>query len=1253
MKSIRLLSKQRNGIARKLGSRAKNRLGLSTVAALCLFAGSQAAHAQNSGSVFGSVQDKTGAVVAKATITIVDSDHGVTRTTTSNNSGEFLIQQLPVGNYILTISAPTFETSVVTEIKVDADANVKEVVNLISGSASESVTVEDTSGATIDAKSATLGTLIDQKLIEDLPIDGHNVVALSALLPGVVDVNAPATFTGDTKGPTYSASGSRNTQNLMLFDGLMWNNLFYNTGINYPTPNALQEVSVLLNNYKAQYGRNAGSVFNVITKRGQNKIHGAVWDYLQNQMFNAADYISKVNPKDNINQFGFTVGGPIFRDKLYYFGAYQQLIGRLQTTGSALTPGYAERGLLPDGKTPNPCNPNGVFKGMNCASFLADSPTGKFTNPESVGGTSGNQANPSDSENMINAGYRKAGGVGVSPCLAELQSAAAYAAIPTNLNPTTGKNQPTYIPYAEVPVNCLNPVMLNVLNTFAPEPDASGFAVTKSPAPTGDKNALVRMDYILNGQHTSDARYNYIHSSANGPAGVNSSSQGVATYAILNQGAISHFGNVGWQWVMSANLLNQLRFGYKRYESTQFPLDHRTLADFGGDFLEPGLPTLPAFSFSNAFNLGSSSQGYQDHINENVELVEQLSYTKGNHNLQGGFSFLRLQYLNRSDYPGQESYSSTFTGVSLADGLLGLTNSVQAQNRLVQGGIQHNVFTYFQDDWRATSKLTLNLGVRYELPFQWFEPHGQSATFVPGQQSTVFPGATGGLAFPGDKGVLPSLVPTDFNGITPRIGFAYDVTGAGKFLIRGGYGIFFDAVNANVIGVGEPFHFLLNQQLPQGGASTPLAGLDPSTGGTLVIPGTFDPKHPVFVAPYSIFFPDPHFRTPYVEAVNFGIQYHVPHGGVFDVNYVGKFARKLTIPVDLNPAIFDCTGGYFQADPSRYCASFEKGAKGLPLAPNGRASSNATSTHERARYAPFNTGGQGIVDILSIGTSSYNALQAQYTQRGGKLLTILSSYTYSRAIDLQTNAQTTSNAVPNVFNVKSDKGPSDSNATHNFTLGWVLRFPKYTGGFAPVRGVLNNWVYSGSYLAHTGRPFSVTINNDSALSGESNQRAALIPGANPLLPSSRHRLDKVNEYFNRDAFTYPIVGTYSSLGRNSFIGPAYIMTNMTLGRDFPLASIREGMRLNFRAEGFNVFNTPNLANPNAQFSCSTTSTFVANTQGPNQTSLSCPGAGGSYPVIVKPGTPQISFANVRSTFGNNANTSTNGRKFQFALTLFY
>ena len=201
--------------------------------------------------------------------------------------------------------------------------------------------------------------------------------------------------------------------------------------------------------------------------------------------------------------------------------------------------------------------------------------------------------------------------------------------------------------------------------------------------------------------------------------------------------------------------------------------------------------------------------------------------------------------------------------------------------------------------------------------------------------------------------------------IAPRVGFAYDTTGAGKFIVRGGFGIFFDAVNANVIGVGQPFHYAFQNFIPAGGASVPLAGAGVDANGTpngsiLTLPDHFDPKHPQFIQPYTLFFPDKNFRTPYVLAANFGFQYHIPHGGVLETNYVGKFARKLTIPLDLNPTIYDCSGGYFQADPSRYC---------------NNANTTVASERARARFAPYNFGGQGIVDILSVGTSSYHALQ--------------------------------------------------------------------------------------------------------------------------------------------------------------------------------------------------------------------------------------------------------------------------------------
>jgi hypothetical protein len=1263
------------------------------------------AQAQNTGSIFGTVVDPTGAVISGATVTLTNTSNGAERVVTSNKNGEYSLQDIAVGSYVMSVTAEGFETYVAEDLQVDADSNSKIPVKLTIGAKGETVTVEE-GGTTVDARSATLGSLIDNKMVEDIPIDGRNVVAMAGLLPGVSEVNAPTQATNDTAGPTYSAGGGRNTQNLMLFDGLMWNNLFFNSGVNYPSPNALQEISILLNNYKAQYGRNAGSVFNVITRSGTNTIHGAVWDYFHNQYFDAQDYLNPLPtlkaPEDNINQFGFTVGGPIKRDKIFFFGALQEILSHLQNVGYAVnSQGAAERGFASNadyytnrsqvlaGNTnayTRACTSPGPFAGMMCANFAQDIVTnnngnyvlGSFANPMDIT-PSGNGASPAVAVNQIQTAWTDAGNSGQSPCISELQNQANVWAgnnnfvvnytppgsnTPQQLSTTKSSTTETYLPFAEIPVNCLNPVTAAMLAKYVPLPSVTHngrvSSVSYAAQPKHDTNVLARVDWMVNSRHTIDMRYNLISGYDRTAPGVNSASTGVANYEIDYDTVTSNFGNIGDTWVITPNIVNVIRAGYKRYENITTPTDGSTWNTFNpggpeGYFSEPGVPVLPAISLgSSNYGFGAagagggvSNQAWSDHVNEDIEIMEQLSWTRGKHNFQFGGNFLRLQYNNNQDYPGQMSFGTSFTNLAIGDYALGTLGNVRANSPLQQGGVQHNIFSYAQDDWRATSRLTVNYGVRYELPFQWYQPSGYSSTFIPGHQSTVFPGAIGGLAFPGDSGVLSSLVPTDFNGLVPRIGFAYDLKGDASFLIRGGFGMFFDAVNANVIGVGEPFYYQYYTLYPVGGASDPLL-LTAGTTARETLPSGYNKANPLFQAPYSLFFPDRNFRTPYVMAYNLGFQYKVPHGGTLEANYVGRFARKLTVAYDQNPAIAECSGGYYNANPNVYAPStcpFINGAAG------GAANSSAGSTQQRLRYTQFNYGGAGLVDFASIGMSSYNALQVQYHQRGGKKLTLQASYTYSKSIDIQSNGRISAgqtSSVPNPFNVNTERGLSDNDARHMFALGWVYSLPILHGGTTVERNILNNWKFSGSYQARTGNPFTVYINQDAALDGEGSQRAELVPGMNPVLPSNRHRAQKVNEWFNVDAFTYPMTGTFSKVHRNSFTGPAYINTNFALGRDFPMNHLRTGMRLNFRAEALNVFNTPNLLNfsgTNATFSCSHST--ISNT------------AVGPAPCIQSNATTNYTiaqggyFGQVLATYGTNGSTQSNGRKMQFALTLYY
>ncbi len=1151
---------------------------------------------QNSGAVTGGVTDSSGAVVTTATATITSVAQGTTSTTRVNQRGEFNFLNVKPGDYILSISAPTFSTFTTSGTAVNAGQTVRIDARLSPGSESVTLTV-DAPSATVDTRSATIATVIDPGLVQGLPVDGANVVALAALLPGVTNVNAPTTFTSDTGGPTYNVSGSRSNQNLLLLDGGLWNNVYYNTGLNYPPPFMLQEVSVQLNNFKAQYGRNVGSIFNVLTKSGTNTIHGDVWDYVNNRAFNAADYISHHNPQLVSNQYGATVGGPLRHDRLFYFLGFQILHADTEIDSKSETPTLAERGFNAPG-VPRPCV-SSQFAGMTCASFAQDFAGNATENSLFLANKAGVQLPTTVyAFSALNSTYAVQGGTGTSPCVALINTLAAATATKT------------YFPNGEIPSICFNPVIVNLMNQYLPlpnDPNGAGlpYTLTYTSAPRRDYQGFARFDWNL-GRHTIDGRTFETNPSsviANGYT----DNLAQSSYEPDNNISSIRSGNIGDTWVIKPNLLNIARVAYKRFTSTIIPTDPTTLATLGAIFPTVGTPVLPQIQVTNRFNLGNGGSSAAYSLNTSFELDESVTWTKSNHNFAFGAQYMNLNYIQRKDYENNFQSSPTNTSVSLSDFVLGLIATENVGNRSNISATQHDFYFYAQDDWRATSRLTMNLGLRYELPFPWYQPDGQSVTFIPGYQSYKFPNVPPGLAYQNDPGVPGSIIKATFSGLAPRVGLAYDVSGNGKTAIRAAFGLFYDAINANTVGIGQPYFYLANYSFPTGSYSEPLLD-DPA-----IVPAYTTPASAQFAPVGSVNFADANLTLPYTEAVNFGIQQHIAKA-TLELNYVGKFGRHEIVPYDTNPSIYDCSGSYYQANPGLYC----------PSSPAAVGSYQA-----RVRYPGYSAGGQGVVDNNTVGTSNYNGLQVIYTQRSRNSLTTTASYTYSRSLDDQSNGTTNSAQVPYGPNVNTNYGPSDFQATHVVNLGWVYNLPAPKSP-AWESAVLSNWTFGGIFNARTGNPINVTVSGDINGTDESPQRPPLATGLTSYvpLPSNRSRAEKVQEWFNVASFNanpqYALAaqGQLTHISRNFLYAPAFIETDLNVARKFPL-HITKSTVLEIRADAFNAWNTPNLGPPVSSLATSATSATFQNA------------------------------GEILTTVGKNPFSNSNGRRIQLVAILHY
>ena len=1011
------------------------------------------------GTVSGSISDSSGAQIPGATVRITNVATQESSTTTTGVTGDYVFPSVPTGEYILEAEFKGFKTERRTGIKLDVNQNARVDFTLQVGEATEVVQVTS-DVPLVDTREVQLGGTIDAQRVQDLPLNGRNVYDLTALIPGVTNVDT--SVTGNNTGTTMNVNGNRVRENNFYLDGAANNALFRNGGNQAPNPDAVQEFHLITSNFDAEYGRLPGSVMNIVTRSGTNSFHGSLFDFLRNDSVNARNFFEPSVTPLHWNQFGGTFGGPIRRDKTFFFASYQ---------------GFRER-------------------------------TSDYVNSVVV---------PSAAQRTGN-----------------------FSALPASKWPVDPSTQKAF-PKGIIPAQDLDPVAQKFVSTFVPLPNnTDGTYSASAAAPVDDDQGMLRIDHQLSYIHRLSGTLFMDRSSTLEPFG--SGSQ-IPNYATSTTSYSQNNFVVSDSWSFSPTLLNELRASYSLNHYVSNPLIHTGLPDLGSQLVLGSQPSQPPQTFITGY-FQSGNFTYDGMPQRTEMLSDTLHWMRGAHSIRLGGSFQWNQFREIGNWlgAGQIRFTGSFTKNGFADFLLGDANSFRQNNGLNRNFRSINTGLFIQDDWKVARRLTLNLGLRWEVDPPYTSANGALGTFEFGVQSHRFPTAPLGLLFPGDPGIPEGVAPTRWTGFGPRIGFAYDVFGNGRTAIRAGYGIYYATGMANLTSNLQNQPFIVDITL---NATTSLVNPWASVHAVSPYPYTLSTANPVFTFPISANYLGEGFGMPYVEQYNFAVQQQIASSMDLQVAYVGNSSRKLFAQRDANAPIYS-------------------------------AGATTTNINKRRPYLPSSYG--GIYELEAGANADYNSLQVTFTRRFNHGLSLLANYTFSKSIDLLSDDPT---SISNVSFVDSnnfalDRGPSSFDTRHIFSLSWVWQAPSFNNLGEVARRVLGGWKLAGLMTADSGQPLNILSGVDANVDGNNNDRPNLV--GDPFPAGSRSRAAEIAEYFNAAAFSaLPARQLYGTLGRNAIYGPGSVNWNASAFKD---VQIVERAQLEFRTDFFNIFNQVNLGNPN-------------------------------------------------------------------------
>lgn len=1067
---------------------------------------------ETSATLLGVVSDNAGAVVSGATVMATAQATGLKWSAITDSNGQYRIPLLQAGSYILTVEADKFAVQTQSDITLRIGEERRADVVLSVGQVQASITIES---PITDSVATTLSAVVPGERVANLPLNGRQLQELALTVPGV---SAGGGFRSDAFNqfglatPTdgnagaFTVNGAPSRANGFFLDGVDINIPEQGVIAFPPLVESVREFQVQTSLFNAEYGRFSGSITNIVTKSGTNEWHGSVYEYFRNDALDASNFFNNANnlPRTILkqNQFGIALGGPILRNRHFVFGNYEG---------------------------------NRVRQGTG--PFASNLPTAE----------------------------QRAGAIRYS------------SFTDTNGNGRFDAGEPT----APATLNLSNriaPITRAIIDGFIPLPNASlaGANYIADGIERMTEDAFtIRTDSQITDRDLFTARYLYDDQRQFFPFDIFFISASLPAFPFPNPErrqslALSH------THTFNSRILNEARFGLNRQRN---PIISGTTIDPASIGLPNGSPQnefgrgLPIIRVTGLGGLGG--QPLTDNLGASTtnrtlfQYIDNLSITHGQHSLKFGGEARRAQ-VNSSAYRalrGSLTFNGTRNGIiaptvpgnasiaALADFLLGLPAVASISSANPTRGFRTTAFSgYAQDEWRAGHRLTLNLGLRYEIDTPLTEVNGQLSNLIPGRGNFVV-----------GSPELPRLHRIDTNNFAPRAGFAYRLTEDGRTTIRGGAGIFYDngtfqdrfrtartnAPFALTAIDNNPAPFPSDDSLAQ--TFTRLLGAGRATSAGSI---------------------DLNYRTPYALQYNLNAQRELAPNLLAEVAYVGRRGLNASRPVNINQVV---------AMNSPAAPRF-----GLPV---GSRPFNNQSVPIAARFS------NDIIQQQFNGQSTYHALQLRIEQRLSNGLSFLSGYVFSKSIDDVSGIGTGSDDLAqDSYNLRSQRAVSNFDITHRFTFSatYALPFGKgrpFFGDSGSVVGAfVSNWQISSITTWQSGLPFTVTVGSFDSITLTSNRRPNVISNPKENVPKGFS--------FNPAAFVAPPPGQFGNIGRNTLRGDSYFNADLAIARQFRVPAFGAGGMAQFRAEFFNVFNNVNFTLPVSALSSGAFGRFVNNATSP-------------------------------------------------------